>query len=250
MGHRRPNARRVTRGSHPPHNRIPQKRFRRAGASTPTVSAVTFDVGGTLIEPWPSVGHIYAEVAGRHGWPNLSIEALNRGFATAWRALRNFNYTKPEWRSLVDATFHGQIDGTLSRAFFSELYEHFAEGDAWRIFDDVVPTLQRLKNRGVKLGVISNWDRRLGPLLRTLKLDEFFDVVVVSCHAGACKPSRRIFEQAVRRLRVPAKRVLHVGDSPELDRDAARAAGMQALLLGRDSHGGRRRVITSLRELL
>ena len=31
------------------------------------VKAVTFDVGGTLIEPWPSVGHAYAEVAQRHG---------------------------------------------------------------------------------------------------------------------------------------------------------------------------------------
>ena len=42
------------------------------------IRAVTFDVGGTLIEPWPSVGHVYAEVAAQHGWAGLSIEALNR----------------------------------------------------------------------------------------------------------------------------------------------------------------------------
>jgi putative hydrolase of the HAD superfamily len=207
-------------------------------------------VGGTLVEPWPSVGHIYAEVATRHGWPNLSIETLNRGFREAWRALKNFNYTKPEWRDLVDATFRGQIEGRLSRAFFSELYERFAEGDAWRTFDDVVPTLKSLKNRGVKLGVISNWDRRLGPLLRTLHLGDFFDFVVVSCHAGACKPSRKIFEQALCRLRVPAQTVLHVGDSSELDCEGARAAGMQALLLKRDGHPVRGGVITTLSELL
>ena len=57
------------------------------------VRAVTFDVGGTLIKPSPSVGHIYAEVAARHGRKKVSPETLNRRFAAAWKGLKSFNHT-------------------------------------------------------------------------------------------------------------------------------------------------------------
>src|SRR6266542_882226 len=55
-----------------------------------STQAVTFDVGGTLIEPWPSVGHVYADVAASHGLKDISADALNRQFAEAWRALKEF----------------------------------------------------------------------------------------------------------------------------------------------------------------
>ena len=48
------------------------------------IQAVTFDVGGTLIRPWPSVGHVYAEVAARHAQARYAIE---RGFASLCAAL-------------------------------------------------------------------------------------------------------------------------------------------------------------------
>ena len=49
------------------------------------IQAVTFDVGNTLIKPWPSVGHIFAEVAAAHGHGNCSPEELNRRFIEAFR---------------------------------------------------------------------------------------------------------------------------------------------------------------------
>ena len=59
-------------------------------ASLPAIQAVTFDVGGTLIEPWPSVGHVYANVAAHHGAPSLPVKVINRQFARAWNVLANF----------------------------------------------------------------------------------------------------------------------------------------------------------------
>src|SRR5580692_6860171 len=102
----------------------------------PQIQAVTFDVGGTLIEPWPSVGHVYADVAARHGWPGISAEMLNRNFRSAWRALENFNHTRAGWSALVDATFANLIDAPPSRIFFDDLYHRFSEAGAWRVFDD------------------------------------------------------------------------------------------------------------------
>ncbi len=213
------------------------------------IRAVTFDVGGTLIEPWPSVGHIYAETAAEHGWKGLSAKALNRQFVKAWQALKNFNYTRAEWAELVDATFRGLIEAPPSRTLFSELYDRFSEPESWRVFDDVRPALDALTARGFKLGAISNWDRRLPPLLRRLGLHGYFEAVVVSCDVGSAKPSRIIFEWASAKLALPPEAILHVGDSPEMDVRGAQAAGMPALLLRRRAKAAKGDQIRSLRDL-
>ena len=70
------------------------------------VAAITFDVGGTLIEPWPSVGHAYAEVAARHG-VDAAPEEITQRFVEAWRRRGDFEYTKAGWAALVDETFAG-----------------------------------------------------------------------------------------------------------------------------------------------
>ena len=105
------------------------------------IQAVTFDVGNTLIRPWKSVGHIFAEVAAAHGHGNCSPEELNRRFASAFRNHGVNVNTKPQWAQIVDATFAGLLSEPSSRSFFPNLYERFTRADAWRIFGDVDPTL-------------------------------------------------------------------------------------------------------------
>jgi len=218
-------------------------------ATRPTIRAVTFDVGGTLIEVRPSVGHVYAEVAARHGVKGLSAGLLDRRFAAAWRAARRFNYSRSDWADLVDATFRGLTDRPPSRTFFAELYARFAEPDAWRVFADVVPTLDALVAHGLRLGVISNWDERLRPLLKRLRLACRFDAIVVSREVGCSKPSCAIFEHAVQKLGLPPAAVLHVGDDRLMDVRGAQAAGLSALLLKRTARAAKAGQITSLGEL-
>lgn len=214
------------------------------------IQAVTFDVGGTLIRPWPSVGHIYAEVAAVHGHPGLSPGLLNKRFAAAWNSCGHFQHSRAQWAELVDTTFFGLINAVPSRTFFAKLYARFARTDAWHIFEDVLPVLQALRARGLRLGVISNWDERLRPLLRRLHLQDYFATIVVSCEAGASKPSRAIFERAARELGLPPGLVLHVGDSRELDCLAAQAAGFAGVWLERRARPLPGGAIRSLRGLL
>ncbi len=197
------------------------------------IQAVTFDVGGTLIEPSPSVGHVYAQVAAGHGLIGLSVENLNERFRAAWGALKDFNYSRAEWARLVDETFRGLTTLPPSRTFFDDLYDRFAQPGAWRVFDDVLPTLDLLASRGLKLGVISNWDERVRPLLQQLRLADFFDVIVVSCEVGFPKPSPVIFQHATEKLALAPETILHVGDSVDTDLHGARAAGFQAVELRR-----------------
>lgn len=199
------------------------------------IKAVTFDVGGTLIEPWPSVGHVYAEVAARHGLKTFSAAQLDARFKTAWQARKNFEHSRNEWAALVNEVFGISPAEPFSDKFFSELYERFAEPISWRVFDDVLPALDTLASRGIRLGVISNWDERLRGLLRKLKLECYFQTLAISREVGFPKPSRVIFRQAAAELDLRPEAILHIGDSLEMDIAGARAAGFQALQIHRSA---------------
>lgn len=213
------------------------------------IRAVTFDVGGTLIQPWPSVGHVYAEVAAKSGGPDIPPEVLNRNFAAAWKARQDFHHTEAAWARLVDKTFAGLTDDPPSRSFFPALYRRFAEPDAWRVCDDVLPTLDELASKGIPLAVVSNWDERLRSLLQQLHLESYFETIAVSCEVAFTKPSPVIFEHVAQKLGIPAENILHVGDSPAEDFEGARSAGFQARVIDRRDSGSPDRTIGSLREL-
>ncbi len=217
-------------------------------SSKSSIQAITFDVGGTLIEPWPSVGAIYAEVAARHGFHNFTPEQLSRGFRAAWKNHSAFNYSRRGWELLVNQTFGCAADERLP--FFEELYERFAEPEAWRVFDDVIPILDQLASAGVRMAVISNWDERLRGLLERLKLSRYFETLAISCEVGFPKPSPVIFQHAADKLGLASANILHVGDSAEHDVAGARSAGLAALHLRRGHQGSSANEIQSLTEVL
>jgi putative hydrolase of the HAD superfamily len=214
------------------------------------IRAVSFDVGGTLIEPWPSVGHVYAEIAAQFGITGIAPEALNRQFATAWKSRVAFDYSRDAWRDLVNHSFAGLCPTPPSRDCFDAMYDGFATVKPWRLFDDVISTLDAVKARGWKLAILSNWDERLRPLLVELELMDRFDAVVISHEAGCTKPAPEIFHRAAAELGLPAAAVLHIGDSRKEDVSGAQAAGMKALLLDRRSDRADETSVNSLAAVL
>ena len=201
------------------------------------LQAITFDVGGTLIEPWPSVGDIYAEVAAGFGLTELSPTELNRTFLKAWRTKRDFDYSEAAWLELVASTFERPASG-LPCGFFKRLYARFTEPGAWRIYDDVLPALKTLSGLPIRLAIISNWDDRLLPLLEELDLLRFFECATISCDVGHAKPAAEMFASASARLDLPPESILHLGDSRREDVEGARRAGFQAALVARDGGAG------------
>lgn len=215
------------------------------------IRAVSFDVGGTLIKPWPSVGHIYARVAERHGFAGIPPERLNAQFAEAWRGKVDFRHSWEDWRIVVKHTFTGFMD-SLSEEFFNDLYLAFAEPDAWHVFEDVLPVLEELKARKLRLAVVSNWDERLRILLERLRLASYFDPIVISIEVGHAKPAAELFRRAVEGLGLPPEEILHVGDSAKEDVAGAKGAGLKAVLLerGKPVRDGGIRSLTDLTGLL
>jgi putative hydrolase of the HAD superfamily len=225
------------------------------------IRAVCFDAAGTLLAVREPVGETYARFARRAGI-HAAADALEDGFQRAFRraeplafpsaAPRKVRALEREWwwRRVSDAFRAAGVDPPRQAvaSTFAAVFEHFASRAAWRLFPDVKPALRRLRARGLRLAVVSNFDTRLLALLEQLGVSAYFDAVVLSSMVGFAKPDPRLFAAALRSLRAAGATALHVGDSERLDRRAARAAGLRALRLDR---GGRstRHVIASLEEL-
>lgn len=209
------------------------------------IKAFFFDAGGTLFQPYPSVGEIYAEAASGYGL-EADPQQLELIFHTAWErrdglaSLESPTGQKEEkdwWRSLVREVFSrfGKIENF--DAFFEELYERFAGPEVWRLFPDTLPLLEELKKRGKILGIVSNWDSRLFGLCEGLGLKPYLNFILASAVVGFAKPNPKIFYEALKRACVLPREALHVGDSLEDDVGGAQKAGIQAVFL--DRRGGR-----------
>ena len=220
-----------------------------------TLAAVTFDVTHTLLS-CPTLGRQYADVLARHGVA-VAASDVEAAIPLVWQELacaaspardRFVHHPKGArgfWRHFVERTCE-LIDAPRPSAFAAaELFDRFAQPEAWEVAPGTRPMLAELKRRGLKLAVISNWDQRLPLLLERLELADAFDSFAISALVGVEKPHPRIFETALAALGVAAEQALHVGDSRRDDVEGAQGVGMQALLLAPGGGGD----LASLAEL-
>lgn len=96
-----------------------------------------------------------------------------------------------------------------------------------------IETLQELQRRNLKLAIVSNTFVPASSLDKHLEregLMEFFPVRIYSCNVGVRKPKKKIFNAALRKLDIPARNALFVGDSLRADIVGATRAGMFSVL--------------------
>jgi putative hydrolase of the HAD superfamily len=98
----------------------------------------------------------------------------------------------------------------------------------------VPDALSELRALGLRLVVVSNWDVSLHERLGETGLAELVDGAVASAEAGVAKPDPAIFARGLELAGVGPDEALHVGDSLVEDGDGARAAGIRAVIIGRD----------------
>jgi len=99
-----------------------------------------------------------------------------------------------------------------------------------RPYPGTVKTLLKLRERGLKLGIVSDapsvnaWIR-----LVEMGIEDFFDVVVTLSDTGKEKPSKIPFLEAVKKIGINPENILFVGDRPGRDIKGAKAAGMKTV---------------------
>ncbi|MBI4372863.1 MAG: HAD-IA family hydrolase [Candidatus Omnitrophica bacterium] len=209
------------------------------------VKAIFFDAGGTLFRPYPSVGEIYAREAARYGGA-YNAEALEAEFCSAWKKRGGLSSLGEEtneakergwWRALVREVFEPQGGVPHFDDFFHALHRSFVEKHLWEIYPEVIDVLEDFQEKGIILGVVSNWDLRLPKVLKNLGLHAYFDFFVGSSACGATKPSEKIFKEALKQARTQPEKAVHVGDTYEEDFVGAERLGIKAFLLDRSGSG-------------
>ena len=208
------------------------------GRSESEIRFAYFDCGGTLLRVRPSVGRIYSERAAALGFC-VDEDLLNERFIEAWEASRRRSrerqftcsdeILRDEWLQIVSHTFGETIPRENLGQVFEDLYEYFVAPSAWTLDPGIRPMLEALRGRGVGLGILSNWDRRLKATLAKLGLLDLFDQLVVSNEVGCEKPHAAIFDEAIEKSGCGPDNILHVGDSLEADILPAVELGLTAI---------------------
>ncbi|MEU1627101.1 HAD-IA family hydrolase [Streptomyces sp. NPDC020096] len=100
---------------------------------------------------------------------------------------------------------------------YDVLYDRHMSPAAWAPYPDALDVLATLRERGIRVALLSNigWDLR--PVLRRYGVDRYLDTAVLSYEHGVQKPDPRIFRIACDGIGLAPEEVLMVGDSEETD---------------------------------
>ena len=216
--------------------------------------AILFDVGDTLL-------HVPEDPHKR------ALESVSHLGAVPFEHYRaTIDRVYQEWREAGGLPEHEDLTETWvahskralelvgfqgDSAAAAELIEHAFLKEGWELFPDVIATLAQLKDKGMRMGVVSNWPPTLDSTLEAAGIKQYFEVIAASGVVGYPKPHPAIFNVALSQMGVEPGSALFIGDKLSLDIEGAAAVGMPSVLIDRQGrfpeHQER---VSSLQELL
>jgi putative hydrolase of the HAD superfamily len=210
-----------------------------------SVRVVFFDLGNTLIydkELWED----FYRRADRTLWESLrgfgvdsSPRELYGGYKTLFHYYYNLRENELEERGMANVlqqlldAHKMPLPAESIKAALRAMYA--VTQTNWQPEEDAVPTLETLKQRGYRLGMISNGadDENTYVLLDKGKFRPYFEYVLTSAACGKRKPHPDIFRMALEHFQVPPEQTVMVGDTFEADIVGAKRMGMSAIWITR-----------------
>lgn len=187
------------------------------------IKAVIFDMYETLITHYNCPLYFGAQMAADAG-------VTTEDFFRIWR---NDEY---EWmRTIGKMTVEELLTMTLKDVgcYTPELVEKLAEKRVVtkiecfkHLHPQIIPMLEELKNRGFKIGLISNCYFEEAKVIRESELFPYFDAACLSCELGVGKPEKEIYEICMNSLSVTPDECVYVGDGGSFELETARELGM------------------------
>ena len=230
------------------------------------IEIVFFDAGDTLLRPHPSFGELFSSVARDNG-VDVSVDDVHRvqsklaphlidlvedadGNPLAYEGSSLSEEKSREYWTHLYRRLLKEL-GIVNEDLAVELCRVFSSSASYKLFDDVLPTLDSLDASGYRLGLISNFESWLEEMLIELEVGHHFKPSIISGVEGVEKPDPRIYELALERAGVSPENAVHVGDSPAMDMEPAASAGIRGILIDRSerypNHPSPR--VTSLEDL-
>jgi putative hydrolase of the HAD superfamily len=199
------------------------------------IKGVFFDWGFTLAHPEPDRDIQFHQAAQESGVV-LPLKGLLKGIYEADNQVPEGappRYGKEKdktpflkWWEVLLANIGGDLPENTKLEITKLAGERVKEA-IWVLYDDVLPTLKRLKKQGLIIGLISNIS------IGRAGLERFLDVTVTAQDVGVGKPETIIFLTALKQVDLTTSEVVYVGDQYEVDVVGARNAGIKAILIDR-----------------
>jgi putative hydrolase of the HAD superfamily len=200
------------------------------------IKAIVYDAVGTLIHVTPSVAEIYVQF-GRQFGSKLDVAEVRRRFPIAFARQERIDQEagwrtdeareKQRWREIVAEVLD---DAANPKECFELLWSTFSKTEAWTCELQAAQVISTFQERGLRQAVASNFDGRLRGLLDHLPALRCLAPIVISSEVGWRKPAPEFFDHLVKSLNCRPGEILFVGDDRANDYDAARRAGMRAVL--------------------
>ena len=207
---------------------------------------ILFDVYGTLATWYPDRFILHQRAASKFGI-EVTKEGIDAGYAVADAYLTHQNTTAPirlmsqTERDQFFARFEQMVlqgcDIEVDLELADKIWQEVAKQEYELVlYDDVIENLNSLRDQGYIVGIVSNVPSGGKELADQLGLSDSIDFAVTSSEVGCEKPDPRIFAEALRRAEAtPPSNAVMVGDQIESDVNGAVAAGIQPVLLDRNS---------------
>lgn len=177
------------------------------------IGGVLFDSGDVLIGPrggrwWPVLGF---EDAVRTHVPDASFENLQEAMVRA-KEYMDATHPNEDWKE-----FNSIILDGLGIEPSAEMLEDILKLETVvDIFPDVIPCLDRLRARGIRMAVVSDSWPSLPEAHARFGIRQYFEGYAISGVLGCSKPDPRIFAEGARALGLPPASLLFVDDGDDL----------------------------------
>ena len=207
------------------------------------VRAVFFDLYGTLATFDPPREVIQANAAAQFGL-DLTPAGVDRGYHLADQFMSRQNAVAPvrHMSPAEQAEFFAKFEQLVLEGA-GHVVDLDTAAAVWKkvrtqrydlaLFEDVIPSLGRIRDSGLVTGLISNVNSSGAALADSMGLTGHIDFAITSGDAGAEKPHSAIFRAALSSAGVGPEQAVHVGDQVESDIDGAMAAGIEPILMDR-----------------
>jgi len=204
--------------------------------STLKIKAVLFDVGNTLVYSYPEI--TFQRILAEYGIakPLEEVrEAIIRGNA-------EFNIEKHEGLSAhefytqwnIIQLKHLGLKGSKAKRLAATIDSQWWKFAEFHVYPDVERTLHRLKQMGLKLGIVTGgFEEDIEVIMPKTGLDDLFDVKVGVNTTGKRKPHPKAFKHALKQLGIRPSEAIFVGDNLKADYEGAEKAGMTPVLIRR-----------------
>ena len=185
------------------------------------IKAVIFDMFETLVTLFVGRTYFSEDIAKDI---NVDIENFRREWHTIEKDRTTGKYTIAEGLEIVLRRL-----GIFTRENLELVVSHrtAALSDTFNaIPKESVQLLKDLKERGIKIGLITNTFSDERDFIKSSELFPYFDVSLISYEQGICKPAPEMYKMMIEKLGVKPEECLYVGDGGSRELYGARDAGM------------------------